>query len=137
MRRKQIISGQGLVEFALLLPVFLLMIMIAVDLSRAAYYYSAVYNAAREGARYGVVHWNDASRVNDTINEARRLAAGLGDDLVVTPAFLDTDGDGSSDVVQVTVTYSFETATPILSMLLGSATQSLTLRSQATMQLER
>lgn len=42
--------GQGLVEFALLLPVFLLLFAAALDLGRLAYARIAVENAAREAA---------------------------------------------------------------------------------------
>ena len=48
--------GQTLVEFALVIPIFLLLAVVIFDLGRGVYYYSAVHNAAREGARYGVVH---------------------------------------------------------------------------------
>lgn len=137
MRRGRVLRGQGLVEFALLLPIFLLMAMIILDLGRAAYYYSAVHNAAREGARYGAVHWTSLTRENDTRNAARQLAAGLGNNLTITPEFIDTDGDGKSDIVRVTVTYAFRPATPILPRLLGEGTQSLTVSAQATMRLER
>jgi Flp pilus assembly protein TadG len=49
-------NGQTLVEWALVLPVLLLMILGVMDLGRAVYYNSVVYNAAREGARYGIIH---------------------------------------------------------------------------------
>ncbi len=42
--------GQSLVEFAILLPVFLLIVVVIFDLGRAVYYYSVIFNAAREGA---------------------------------------------------------------------------------------
>ena len=48
--------GQELVEYALALPLFLLLVMGILDIGRATYYYSSIHNSAREGARYGVVH---------------------------------------------------------------------------------
>jgi Flp pilus assembly protein TadG len=47
--------GQSLVEFALVLPLFLLMIMGVVDAGRLVYMNSTLSNAAREGARTGSV----------------------------------------------------------------------------------
>jgi hypothetical protein len=44
-------TGQGLVEFALVLPVFLLMIFGLLDTGRLVYTNSALSQAAREGAR--------------------------------------------------------------------------------------
>lgn len=47
--------GSNIVEFALILPPFLLLIFGLIDLGRGVYLYNAVANAAREGARYGIV----------------------------------------------------------------------------------
>jgi Flp pilus assembly protein TadG len=47
--------GQSLVEFALVLPIFLLLIMGVIDVGRYAYMSSTLSNAAREGARTGSV----------------------------------------------------------------------------------
>jgi Flp pilus assembly protein TadG len=48
-------TGQGLVEFALVLPVFLLMIFGVIDGGRFVYMSSVLSQAAREGARVGTV----------------------------------------------------------------------------------
>lgn len=47
--------GQGLVEFALVLPVFLLMVFGLIDGARFVYLNSVLSQAAREGARLGSV----------------------------------------------------------------------------------
>ncbi len=47
--------GQGLVEMALILPVFLLVLIGIFDAGRAVYANSALSQAAREGARLGAV----------------------------------------------------------------------------------
>ena len=49
-------SGQGLVEFALILPVLILIFFGALDLGRAFHALIVITNAAREGARYGTLH---------------------------------------------------------------------------------
>jgi Flp pilus assembly protein TadG len=48
--------GQGLAEFALVLPVFLAMLIGMVDLGRAVWANNSVANAAREAARFAAVH---------------------------------------------------------------------------------
>ncbi len=53
-RRRE--SGQGLVEFGLVLPALLLTLMGIADFGRLFAVYSNLFNAAREGARYGVVN---------------------------------------------------------------------------------
>ncbi len=51
MHRKEF--GQGLVEFALALPIFLLAVFGVIELSRFFLVYSSVYTASREATRYG------------------------------------------------------------------------------------
>ncbi len=48
-------SGQGLVEFALVIPVILLLFLGIFDLGRAIFAFNTVANAAREGARVAAV----------------------------------------------------------------------------------
>jgi Flp pilus assembly protein TadG len=45
--------GQALVEFALVLPLFLLVVAGAIELGRAYFSYGRLLQAAQEGARYG------------------------------------------------------------------------------------
>ena len=49
------LRGQGLVEFALVLPVFLLVVFAIIDGGRFVYLSSTLSQAAREGARLGAV----------------------------------------------------------------------------------
>jgi Flp pilus assembly protein TadG len=60
-------KGQGLVEFALVLPLILLLIMGVVDLGRGIFAFNEVANAAREGGRTGIV--------NQTLTDIRTRAA--------------------------------------------------------------
>ena len=53
-RRRQ--SAQSLTEFALILPVLMLILLGVVDFGRVFYYWTSIANAAREGARYGTTH---------------------------------------------------------------------------------
>jgi Flp pilus assembly protein TadG len=53
--------GQALVEFSLILPVFLLMLMGIVDVGRAIWAQNSLASAAREGARFAIVHGGTAS----------------------------------------------------------------------------
>jgi Flp pilus assembly protein TadG len=48
--------GQSVVEMALLLPVLLLVVVGLIEFGRAFLFYTMISNAAREGARYGMVH---------------------------------------------------------------------------------
>lgn len=60
--------GQGLVEFALILTLLLLFIMGILDFGRAFLLYTSLFNAAREGARWGAVHpWDPDGIINRTL----------------------------------------------------------------------
>ena len=50
-RTRPAASGQTLVEFALVLPVLILLILAVIDFGRAAVDYNALAHAAREGAQ--------------------------------------------------------------------------------------
>lgn len=52
MKENRRVPAQALVEFALVLPLILLVIIAFIELGRIVYYYSALNNAVREGARY-------------------------------------------------------------------------------------
>lgn len=67
-RSQQSDRGQGLVEFALILTLLLLFIMGILDFGRAFLLYTSLFNAAREGARWGTVNpWNPSGVVNRTL----------------------------------------------------------------------
>jgi Flp pilus assembly protein TadG len=112
------LPGQSLIEFALLLPVFLLAVVVVFDLGRAIYYYSAIHNAAREGARYGVIYPDDVAGMR---NKAVDYAIGLGLNVANVTAGLGTSevvGGFPNPTVRVTVTYCFNPATPLVDLLL-------------------
>jgi hypothetical protein len=48
--------GQSLVEFAVVLPIFLIVVCGLFDLGRAVFAYTSLTNAAREGARLAIVN---------------------------------------------------------------------------------
>ncbi len=60
--------GQGLVEFALVLPVFLLILLAIFDSGKGVYSYNTLAQAAREGARLAAVEttWVGATGANCT-----------------------------------------------------------------------
>lgn len=49
-------GGQALAEFALVAPIFFLLLFGIIDFGRYVYYVQVLNNAAREGARYAIVH---------------------------------------------------------------------------------
>lgn len=53
--------GQALVEFAMVAPLFFLLLLSIIEFGRAIYYVQILNNAAREGARYAIVHGNEST----------------------------------------------------------------------------
>lgn len=53
--------GQALVEFALVIPLFLLLVFSVFDLGTAVFTYNSLTNAAREGARLAIVNQDEPS----------------------------------------------------------------------------
>ena len=54
--RSRPMSGQALVEFALVAPIFFVLMFAVIEGGRFIFYYEMLNNATREGARYAIVH---------------------------------------------------------------------------------
>jgi Flp pilus assembly protein TadG len=54
-------SGQAIVEFSLVLPLLMLMVLGLADVARAIYDYNIISNSAREGAREAILAYNQCS----------------------------------------------------------------------------
>ncbi len=132
-------AGQSLVEFALVLPVLMLMMLGILDLGRAVYAYSTISNSAREAARLAIV--DQTQGVNCAIQtvecEAAEHAANLGiapDDVEVAFRRPDDPNDPSNTcnpreincVAVVTVPYDYTAATPLIGNLVGTIEMSST-----------
>jgi Flp pilus assembly protein TadG len=53
--------AQALVEFVLVAPIFFVLLFSIIEFGRAVYYIQILNNAAREGARYAIVHGNEST----------------------------------------------------------------------------
>lgn len=127
--------GQTLVEFALLLPLLILIILFLFDLGRAVYYYSVIHNAAREGARYGIIFPDDNYGI-DLV--AREKAIGLDTaSLFVNASRIGADGE----TIQVQTIYMFKPVTPLILSFLRAALndpglEGIVIKSQSSMHIE-
>jgi Flp pilus assembly protein TadG len=63
-------NGQSLAEFALVIPIFLLMVLGLVDVARLVYLNSTLSQAAREGARVGAVEASWMGKIGSGCNTA-------------------------------------------------------------------
>lgn len=136
--------GQSLVEFALVVPILLLLFAMAVDLGRLFYAYVAVENAAKEGAAYGATNpiCSDDTRAicAGTNNVEARVTLEAGSlPGGVTPTLIQCQAPNGSprvpltecrdgDTYVVRAAHTFDLVTPILGQVLGN---SLVLTSEA------
>lgn len=137
LQRRSPTRGQSLVEFALLLPILLLIAVVLLDLGRGVYYYSVIYNAAREGARYGIVNYRDTrdDLIAGIISTASELTIGLDpDELTITPN-VPAYPIETGDFLQVTAEYNFSVVTPLANLFVDGGI--IELSSTSTMFFER
>ena len=133
-RRKNGEKGQALVEFALLVPIFLLLLFAIVDFGMGFYSWITVTNAAREGARLGVV-MATAQQIEDRVNQTADLP---NESTRMTVTVTNAQGQPGESVV-VKVDYDYDLITPlagIVSFVSGSVGPTLTFSSTAEMRLE-
>ncbi len=127
-------KGQGLVEFALILPVFLVLLFALVDFGRGYQAWIEVTNASREGARVGAVGGTAAE-----IEARARAAAASLNPGSLSVSSTNVGGTPGTSVV-VTVRYNFALITPLsplLGVLSGGAIgTTFTLTSASDMRLE-
>jgi Flp pilus assembly protein TadG len=114
--------GQALVEFTLILPVFFLLVAGMVDFGLGVYSDLTLVNAAREGARLGVIDPGDTTAIEERV---RAMSGGLdGSKLNVTIACERATGGSFAactdpqwqpgDATRVTVDYEYTMFFPLL-----------------------
>ena len=127
-------GGQSLVEFALVFPLFMLIIFGIFDAGRLIYTYNTVSNAARDGARVAIV--NQSASGTDTCDTtsptawsvgcALQAAIGLG----LQPADVVVEYRNPTDtaacatpligcIASVAVTGTYRPLTPVIGQLIG------------------
>lgn len=119
-RRRHIIGarrGQAVVEFALVLPIFMLMLMAAVEFGRAYFCIHLMTNAARTGSRAGALAGSAVEDVTDAVDIFLEEAGMAADSWTTTVRVTDSEGEERAggladaqqgDRVAVTVSHDFE-----------------------------
>lgn len=125
-RRRE--GGQALVEFALVLPILLLLLCGIIDCGWLYYNQITLNNAAREGARYAVIHYDPTI---DWKEEAQsRMLSGM----VGVKSATAIVSDPVEQQITASVVADAKMLTGITSALLGKP--SIRLHAQCTMRLE-
>ena len=141
-RRFRSESGAELIEFALVLPILLLVFAGIVDFALMFQRYLTISNAAREGARIAVLPGYGTTDVQNRVRDYVR--EGIGDataspTTVLTQVSIDPPGPTPAfPAVQVTVTmaHTYLFLGPVSGMLGGGSWSSITLFARSTMRVE-
>jgi Flp pilus assembly protein TadG len=88
--------GQSLVEFAVVLPIFLLLFMAIIDLGSAVFTYNSLTNATREGARLAIVNQDTATVISRAENQVAIAEINAPN---VTVDYYNPKTDGSPDTL--------------------------------------
>lgn len=147
-RARRHATGQSLVELALILPVLLILLLIAIDFGRLFSSWVTLNNAARVAANYAAAYPGDpfgagstyATQVN---NEGfGSLGSTCSTAGVPQPVFTDTTVDANTttknmgDEATVSISCTFKVMTPMVAAVVGSnlplsASSTFTIRTGA------
>ena len=92
--------GQGLVEFALILPVLLILLFVIIELARVLHAWLAIENGARFGARYAVTGEYDGSYCLDTDASGTPCDAQSEEDAARIPSIKDAARAGAVAILR-------------------------------------
>ena len=138
--------GQSLVEFALILPILLILLVGLFDLGRAVMLSETLNAAVREGTRHAIVNGALApsplgpatlitppAADNSATTVIRRYATGINSTITITMTWPDGNSNRGSEVT-VNATTPF---TPILSQVFTGGGLAVTLRAGSTMVIQQ
>jgi len=128
MKHRKGEKGQSLLEFALIVPILLIILAGVLDLGRLYYTYVSITDAAAEGASYAAIH----PQANERAEVLQRAQEASGALVQIDPTMVQVDcpAVAAGAPITVTVSYSFTVATPLLNVIVPSG--ELRLRAVAT-----
>ena len=128
--------GATIVEFSLVFLLFVVVLVALTEFGRAMWTYATIAHAARQGARYGMVHGSaNLAAKHGVENAVKRNCIGLDVSRVqVTPTWgkgVDAADVDRGDPIKVQVTYPFEFVAAGL-LVKGGGTIKMSSTSQMT-----
>lgn len=141
-------GGQGLVEFALVLPIFLLIVFGVIDAGRLIFTYNNVSSAARSAARVAIVNQSTSGTSTCDTTSATAWSVGCavssGVGAAILPADVSVTYRNATDsaacapmsigcIAVVTVMGQWQPLTPIIGQIIGP----ITVSSQSKVPIER
>ena len=122
--------GQSLVELAFSLTVILLLLSGAVDFSIAYFSFTAMQDAAQEGALYGSINPTDEAGIISRVRSASTNPVDLSDEDLVDVTVTLPGGACEGNEVVVNVIYDYPVSMPFIGAIIGS--QQIRLNARVT-----
>ncbi|MGH4119669.1 TadE/TadG family type IV pilus assembly protein [Clostridium sp.] len=122
-------KGQSLVEFSILLPFLLLLLMGLLEFGLMLNSYLAIHNSAREGARLGIVAGSD-SEINELIT---KMSPTIDIENIIVNITPSVGSRKSGGTITVEVIYNYQVTIPIISNILSGV---VVLKAQTSMRIE-
>jgi len=119
-------KGAALIEYAMIAPLLFLLLIGIIEFSILIFSYNTIANAAREGARYGIVYPGDAAGIESA---ARGLTTGL------DQAALQVTSTASGKSIRVEIVYPVDLITGLIVEAVGGD-PIVELHAAATMHIE-
>lgn len=121
--------GQSLVEFALILPLILLILMGILEFGILLNSYLSINHASKEGARLGALGGTDAEIFAEILNTLPTLDA-PNITITINPS---QQSRTRGEVVVVTVTYNYPVTLPVIGRIINNV---VNLEAQTSMRVE-
>jgi Flp pilus assembly protein TadG len=110
-------SGQSLVEFALIVPLLILLLFGIVDFGRIFHAYLTIDHAGREAARAASIGKDDTQVKSTAVTDAVGISLTT-DRVVISPNGTRVSGND----VSITITYPITFLTPVIGSIVGPIT---------------
>ena len=126
-------KGSALVEMALVIPIFLLVMVGIVEFSRVLMAQQVITNAAREGARTGSIYFDKTTAISKAVSISQNYLISSGIDpapATVTPSVTTT---GGIPALQVLIDYNYDS---LLTGFIPGSPQTFALHSTVVMRRE-
>ena len=122
LRHRRASRAQALAEFAISLPILLLIVGMTVDFGRVYYFDLSIRDASFAAARYaGMNPFDDPGIKSAAVNAAPPGVLTVTDVTITTPLVTGCDGSRVSGCpMKISVSYVFSPITPIITALTGT-----------------
>ncbi|WP_342432923.1 TadE/TadG family type IV pilus assembly protein [Neobacillus sp. FSL H8-0543] len=111
-------KGQSLVEFALVLPLLILLLFGIIDFGRIFHAYLTIDHTGREAARAASIGKDDTTIKNKAVNDAVGIGLTITDIGISPPTATRESGND----VTITITYPITFLTPVIGSVVGPIT---------------